>query len=85
MTGRRFLVLHLPRIATDRIRQTEPELASLPVAAWDMQGNRRVLTGVDATGTTLHVGQALADNAKGTGGRAGGCPDESHCRPRRVQ
>ena len=54
-------MLHLPRLATDRIRQREPDLAGVPIAAWDMQGNRRLLTGVDAPGTTLHVGQALAD------------------------
>ena len=61
MSDRRFLVLHLPRLATDRIRQKEPELAGTPIATWDTQGNRRLLTGVDAPGTTLHVGQALAD------------------------
>jgi len=61
MRSRRFLVLHLPRLATDRIRQKEPELADLPVAAWSTLGNRRLLTGVDAPGTTLRVGQALAD------------------------
>ena len=61
MKGRRFLVLHLPQVAIDRIRQNEPELAGLLVATWDTHGNRRVLTGVDAPGTTLHVGQALAD------------------------
>jgi protein ImuB len=61
MKGRRFLVLHLPQVAIDRIRQNEPELAGLLVAIWDTHGNRRVLTGVDAPGTTLHVGQALAD------------------------
>jgi len=59
--NRRYLVLHLPRLATDRIRQKEPELVGVPIAAWAMQGNRRLLTGVDAPGTTLHVGQALAD------------------------
>ena len=61
MSDHRFLVLHLPQLATDRIRQKEPELAGTPIATWDTQGNRRVLTGVDAPGTTLHVGQALAD------------------------
>jgi protein ImuB len=61
MKSRRFLVLHLPHVATDRIRQKEQDLAGLPVATWDTQGNRRLLTGVDAPGTTLHVGQALAD------------------------
>ena len=61
VSGRRFLVLHLPQVATDRIRRKEPELGDLPVATWDTHGNRRVVTGVDAPGTTLHVGQALAD------------------------
>ena len=61
MKSRRFIVLHLPQVATDRIRQKEADLADLPVATWDTQGNRRLLTGVDAPGTTLHVGQALAD------------------------
>jgi protein ImuB len=68
MSDRRFLVLHLPQLATDRIRQKEPELAGTPIATWDAQGNRRVLTGVDAPGTTLHVGQALcASDAPGVG------------------
>jgi len=61
MKSRRFLVFHLPQLATDRIRQKEADLADSPVATWDTQGNRRLLTGVDAPGTTLHVGQALAD------------------------
>lgn len=61
MKHRRFLVLHLPQVATDRIRQKEPNLAGLAIATWDTYGNRRLLTGVDAPGTTLHVGQALAD------------------------
>ena len=51
MKRRRFLVLYLPRVATDRIRQKEPELAGVPIAAWDTQGNRRLLTSVDAPGT----------------------------------
>lgn len=61
MTARRSLVLHCPHLATDRIRQREPGLAALPLATWAMHGNRRLLTGVDAPGTRLHVGQALAD------------------------
>jgi protein ImuB len=59
--SRRFLVLHLSHLATDRIRQKEPDLTGVPVATWDTQGNRRLLMGVDAPGTTLHAGQALAD------------------------
>jgi protein ImuB len=59
--SRRYLVLHLPRLATDRIRQSATDLAGSPVATWARQGNRRLLTGVDAPGTSLYVGQALAD------------------------
>jgi protein ImuB len=59
--SRRYLVLHLPRLAIDRIRQREPALAGLPVVTWAMLANRHLLTGVDAPGTSLHVGQALAD------------------------
>ncbi len=58
---RRHLVLHLPKVATDRIRRREPDLADAPVATWDTFGNRRILTCVDAPGTTLRAGQALAD------------------------
>jgi protein ImuB len=61
MRSRRFLVLHLPLLATDRIRQCEPELNDTPLATWTTHGNRRVLMGVDAPGTRLHTGQALAD------------------------
>lgn len=61
MTRRRFLALHLPSLATDRLRQAEPALQGQPVAAWATIGNRRLLTAVDAPGTTLHAGQALAD------------------------
>jgi protein ImuB len=61
MRNRRYLVLHLPRLATDRIRQSEPELKGLLLATWDTFGNKRLLTGVDAPGTTLHPRQALAD------------------------
>ncbi len=59
--SRRYLVLHLPRLATDRLRQREPELGNVPLATWAAHGNRRLLMGVDAPGTTLHPGQALAD------------------------
>ena len=61
MKSRRYLVLHLPRLATDRIRQREPELAGQLLATWASVGNRRLLTGVDAPGTSLYAGQALAD------------------------
>jgi protein ImuB len=61
MRGRRYLVLHLPLLATDRIRQREPELSGQAIATWGTHGNRRLLMGVDAPGTTLQPGQALAD------------------------
>ena len=61
MKGRRFLVLHLPLLATDRLRQRDPELRGVPIATWATAGNRRQLVGVDAPGTVLREGQALAD------------------------
>ena len=61
MTGRRYLVLHLPQLATDRLRHAEPALRDQPLACWAAMGNRRVLTAVDAPGTRLQPGQALAD------------------------
>ncbi len=61
MSGRRFLVLHLPRLTTDRIRQREPELRQAPIATWVSVGSRRQLAAVDAPGTGLHAEQALAD------------------------
>jgi hypothetical protein len=45
MRGRRYLVLHLPLLATDRIRQREPELSGQAIATWGTHGNRRLLTG----------------------------------------
>ncbi|MCG7352621.1 Y-family DNA polymerase [Roseomonas mucosa] len=61
MTERRYLVLHLPQLATDRLRQAGPGLCGQPLACWATVGNRRLLTAVDAPGTALHAGQALAD------------------------
>jgi len=61
MRDRRYLVLHLPLLATDRIRQCEPELSGRAIATWGAHANRRLLMGVDAPGTTLRPGQALAD------------------------
>lgn len=61
MTGRRYLALHFPQLAADRVRQQEPALAGRRLAIWAMQGNRRLLTCVDAPGTMLYAGQALAD------------------------
>ena len=61
MIASRFLVLHLPSLATDRLRQADPALRDQPLACWTTIGNRRLLTAVDAPGKRLHAGQALAD------------------------
>ena len=61
MSDRRFLVLHLPQLATDRIRQKEPELVGDAHRDLGHAGQPPLAHGVDAPGTTLHVGQALAD------------------------
>lgn len=61
---RRFLALHLPALATDRIRRAEPDLpAGRPLATWAPSGNRRVLVAVEpaAAALGLRPGQALAD------------------------
>jgi len=60
----RFLALHLPSLATDRLRRVEPELGDgLPLATWSSPGGRRVLLALDraAAGAGLRPGQALAD------------------------
>lgn len=60
----RFLALHLPNLATDRIRRAEPGLPhDLPLATWATFGSRRVLTAVNnaSTHAGLRPGQALAD------------------------
>ena len=60
----RFLALHLPSLATDRIRRAEPGLpATLPLATWAASGNRRALVAVNQTAALagLRPGQALAD------------------------
>lgn len=62
--SRRFLALHLPCLATDRIRRAEPGLpADRPLATWTASDSRRVLVAVDqaAAATGLRPGQALAD------------------------
>ena len=62
--ARRFLALHLPELATDRIRRAEPNLpADRPLATWVQIGSRRLLAAVDsaATAAGLRPGQALAD------------------------
>jgi protein ImuB len=61
---RRFLALHLPCLATDRLRRMEPDLpADRPLATWAPSGNHRLLVAVDqsAAATGLRSGQALAD------------------------
>jgi protein ImuB len=63
MTGR-FLALHLPHFATDRIRRAERGLpAGRPLAVWAAQGSRRLLAAVDAAAAAagLRPGQPLAD------------------------
>ncbi|WP_431282485.1 DUF6504 family protein [Humitalea sp. 24SJ18S-53] len=62
--ARRFLALHLPDLATDRLRRAEPDLPpGLPLATWASEGPRRALAAVDhaAAGLGLRAGQALAD------------------------
>jgi protein ImuB len=61
---RRFLALHLPCLATDRLRRTAPDLPDgRPLATWAPVGNRRLLAAVDhaAMAASLRPGQALAD------------------------
>jgi protein ImuB len=61
---RRFLALHLPDFATDRIHRAEPKLPpGQPLATWTQSGSRRLLAAVDAAATEagLQPGQALAD------------------------
>ncbi|MBL6455812.1 DNA polymerase Y family protein [Belnapia sp. T6] len=63
MTGR-FLALHLPSLATNRLRRAEPRLPpTRPLATWAAFGNRRLLVAVDAAAEAagLRPGQALAD------------------------
>jgi protein ImuB len=62
--SRRFLALHPPCLATDRIRRAEPDLPTdQPPATWAASGSRRVLVAVDqaAAAIGLRPGQALAD------------------------
>ncbi|WP_304814231.1 DNA polymerase Y family protein [Falsiroseomonas sp.] len=61
--ARRFLALHLPDLATARIRRAEPGLGDSPLATWEASGSRRLLVAVDAAAAALGLapGQALAD------------------------
>lgn len=65
MSGpRRFLALHLPRLATDRLRRAHPEFSrEAPLATWMRQGASRLLEAVNeaAEAGGLHPGQAMAD------------------------
>jgi protein ImuB len=56
-TNRRTLALHLPWLATERLRTTGP------AACWTTEGSRRLLSAVspEAMAAGLHPGQALAD------------------------
>lgn len=58
-TGRRFLALHLPCLATDRLG-LPPET---PVACWAMAGNRRIIETLSpaAAAAGLHPGQPVSD------------------------
>jgi protein ImuB len=59
-TARRILALHLPWLATERLRIAD---RSRPVACWAPDGSRRVLTAVNpaATAAGLRPAQAVAD------------------------
>ncbi|SDE42049.1 Y-family DNA polymerase [Belnapia rosea] len=60
----RFLALHLPSFATDRLRRAAPALPpNRPLATWAGFGTRRLLVAVDAAAASagLRPGQALAD------------------------
>lgn len=63
MTGR-FLALHLPSLATDRLRRAAPDLPpTRPLATWAGLRGRRLLVAVDAAAAAagLRPDQALAD------------------------
>jgi protein ImuB len=59
VSGRRILALHLPWLATERLRLDQMQ----PAACWEAQGSRRVLTAVTrgAVAAGLVPGQAVAD------------------------
>jgi protein ImuB len=64
LPSRRFLALHLPELATDRIHRAEPGLPrDRPLATWAQSGSRRLLAAVNspAAAAGLRPGQALAD------------------------
>ena len=57
--ARRFLALHLPLLPIDRLRRTGSPAASIPLATWRQDGNRRLIAVTDTPG--LHPGQSMAD------------------------
>lgn len=63
MSPRRYLALHLPRLATDRLERAEPVLRGRPLALWARHGSRRALAAVNAAAAEakLSPGLALAD------------------------
>jgi protein ImuB len=63
--SRRYLLLHLPRWATDCLRRAEPALAATgrPLALWERQRGAMRLVAVDvqAAALGLSVGQSVSD------------------------
>lgn len=57
--GRRFLAIHFPCLATDRLRHAPDS----PVACWAMAGNRRIIESISpaAAAAGLHPGQPVSD------------------------
>lgn len=59
---RRYLALHLPRLATDRLARAEPALRAAPLALWAERAGRRFLAALNAPAARhLAPGMALAD------------------------
>ncbi|RYJ01868.1 MAG: DNA polymerase Y family protein, partial [Acetobacteraceae bacterium] len=64
LEARRFLALHLPDFATDRMHRAESDLRfDEPLAIWVKEGPRRIVVAVNAAAAEagLRPGQALAD------------------------
>lgn len=60
--SRRYLALHLPYLATDRLARHEPGLRAVPLAVWAQQGGRRLLCAVNRhAAPQLAPGMRLAD------------------------
>jgi protein ImuB len=63
--GRRYLMLHLPRWATDCLKRADPALAASPrpLVLWEKQKGAMRLVALDAaaSGCGLRVGQSLSD------------------------